>query len=184
VLLEAIVFVPHRTLGPLVRTIAAPVGGSERLALAAGFGLIGLALIVGARTARPRVVAGGALLLAAVMHLSVTSGPVPASAHERVAAEAAAWYRAHGGGRPVTAVAPDLTWFAGIDPFGDDWEPGTLPADAASLSTLPAEHLVAWDSEFSPREGATSLGELYADGWRAIATFSAGDAEIRFLARP
>jgi len=178
-LAEAFVLVPHRTLGAGVRHLAAPVAGTERIVLAAGFALIAGAMLVAAR--RPRALAAG-LIVAAALHVGVVVAPVRATTHERLAAEAAAWYRAEASGRLMVAVAPDVAWFAGLDPF-TDWEPGSLPADPSGLHRLPAGTLLAWDSVFSPREGRTSLTALHDGGWVEIIAFTGDGTEIRILER-
>jgi hypothetical protein len=171
----AVVMFPRA--GPGIDALETPVGGNERIALGAAFLIVAVAFLV--KNARW---SGALLILAGLTQLAPIMQPVDRTPHEQAAAQAAAYYRAHYAGRALVAVAPDVAWDAHADPF-IGWEPGALPTDPNANTALPANAVIAWDSEYSAREGATSLESLHATGWKDLQTFRAPGVEIRLLSR-
>jgi len=167
VAVEAFVFIPRLRLDEGVRELFAPVVDGERVALAVGFAVLFVVLAV-AVARRPRVLAAG-IAIAAIAGVVPSLEPVDRSTHERVAACAAEWYRDELAPRPVVAVAPDFMWFAEADPFVG-WDPGALPLEEEALRAIPGA-VLAFDEEFTPREGGTTMGDLQRDGWRPVAGF-------------
>lgn len=177
-LAEAFLSVPRLSLAP-TDALFAPVGGVERWGLVAGFAVAALALVAGVRSWR--LTAAG-LAIAAAANVAPAARPVPRDAHQRAADLAAAAFVALPGDSRAVAVAPDFMWFAEADPFVG-WEPGVLPDDVAGLRRLPSDAIVAWDSEYSAREGAIGLESLLRDGWEQLGAFEARGVLFVLLGR-
>lgn len=175
VVVEALIFFPRARIA--ISALTTPVSGRERAALGVAFVVVAIGVLL----TRARWV-GAALVIAGLVQLAPFATPVPLSPHERVAEQAAAYYRANFADRAAIAVAPDFAWAAHVDPFVG-WEPGALPTDPSANASLPPNGIVVWDSEYSAREGATSLAGLHASGWRDLRVFRAPGVEFRFLTR-
>ena len=56
-----------------------------------------------------------------------------------------------------------------------------LPTD--TRAAVPANAIYVWDSEYSPREGRTTLQGLHAQGWRDATTVTIDGVRMIVLTR-